>query len=280
MRKWLIALLLLCLIACAAAAEENSCAGSWVLTTVGDMPAAIGSEKLVLLENGEGIRTREGALTVVKWTAADGALDVAAGDEHTVCAFGDDGRLTAQDGRIFERSMTEAEISETAGVWALTRAVLGGVRVDPQDVNLRYEMTLLPDGTGLFSGDRIESAAVTWIARGGELHVHGDGKCMLFRIAGGQIETGLAQLDSSLIFSRTETAAEPAAEAGTTVHTTGDVNLRAGAGKNYDKIGVAMDDTELPYAGETKTDERGVDWYKVLTDDGEAWVSSQYAEIV
>ena len=54
MLKRLIALLMLCLIAVTATAEENACIGNWTLTAQGDTSAAIGAERLTLFEDGEG----------------------------------------------------------------------------------------------------------------------------------------------------------------------------------------------------------------------------------
>lgn len=281
MRKWLIVLALLCIFVCAAAAEEvNPFIGSWVLTALGDMPADIGSQRLMLFDDGEGIWTHDGALTAVKWTAEGNAVDVAAGDAHTIYAIGDSGWLVAPDGRTFERPMDASRAAEFAGVWELDRAVLGDRRVKPQDVNLFYRLTLLADGTGLFGGEGIDSAAITWIVSGDDLHVHGDGACMLYRIGGDLIEADFAQLDSTLIFARVQSEQGPAAEAQTLVRTTGNVNIRSGAGKTYEKLGVAPEGTEYPYAGETLADERGMDWYRIISDDGDAWVSSQYAIII
>lgn len=63
------------------------------------------------------------------------------------------------------------------------------------------------------------------------------------------------------------------------VYTTGNVNLRQGPGLNYDKIGSVSEKTELEYLGETSTDARGVDWYKVNYNGRTAWISSKYSEL-
>lgn len=61
------------------------------------------------------------------------------------------------------------------------------------------------------------------------------------------------------------------------VRTTGNVNLRKGPGLDYDVLGSESTDVELEYLGETSTDARGVDWYKVSFKGGAAWISSKYA---
>lgn len=280
MLKRLIALLMLCLIAVTATAEENACIGNWTLTAQGDTSAAIGSERLALFEDGEGIWAHPDGLTAVKWTQTDDALYVTADGESAAYTLQEGTRLTAEDGRIFERPMDISTVEALSGIWTLERAVLEDRRVDPQAVHLDYRLILLPDGTGLFSGDGIDSTAVTWIAHDDDLHVHGDGQCMLFQRDGELLETEFAQINSRLIFARTGAIETSGADAQKTVRATSNVNLRSGAGKDYDKLGVADAGDELPYGGETQADARGVDWYKVLTDDGEAWVSSQYAEII
>ena len=278
MFKRLVPLLILCLIAATAAAEENACTGNWTLIARGDTSIAIGSEKLTLFEDGEGIWARPNGLTAVQWTQADDTLNVTANGESTAYALQDGARLTAEDGRIFERPMDTATVEALSGIWTLDRAVLEDHRVNPQDVNLNYRLILLSDGTGLFSGEGIDSTAITWIVRDGDLHVHGDGQCMLFQRSGELLETEFAQINSRLLFART--GAVETADVQKMVYATANVNLRSGAGKDCDKLGVASAGDALPYGGETQEDDRGVDWYKVLTDDGEAWVSSQYAEII
>lgn len=279
MLKRFIALMLLCLIAATAAAEENACIGNWTLTARGDTSAAIGSERFALFEDGEGIWAHSDELSAVQWTQAEDTLNVTANGESTAYTLQDGTRLTAQDGRSFERPMDASTVDALSGVWTLERAVLEERRVNPQDVRLDYRLILLPDGTGLFSGDGIDSTAITWIAHDDDLHVHGDGQCMLFQRNGEWIETEFSQINSRLVFARTG-AIEATADVQRTVRATSNVNLRSGAGRDYDKLGVASAGDALPYGGETQADDRGVDWYKVLTDDGEAWVSSQYAKIV
>ena len=278
MRKWLTALMLLCLIAATAAAEENACIGSWTLTARGDASVVIGSEKLTLFEDGEGIWTRQGEPTAITWTQAEDALTVTANGESSVYTVQNGERLVAQDGRGFERPMDAATSAAYTGIWTLDRVVLEDRRVDPQAVNLNYRLILLMDGTGLFTGDAIDSTAVTWIVRDAELHIHGDGQCMQFQRNGDLIETEFAQVDSLLVFART--GAADASDVRKTVYATSNVNLRSGAGRDYDKLGVMDAGDALPYGGDTQADERGVDWYRVLTEDGEAWVSSQYARII
>lgn len=67
------------------------------------------------------------------------------------------------------------------------------------------------------------------------------------------------------------------AATGISVSATGDVNVRTGPGLTYDSTGVAPRGSRLDYLGETSTDERGVDWYKVAYDGQARWVSSTYA---
>ena len=63
------------------------------------------------------------------------------------------------------------------------------------------------------------------------------------------------------------------------VTTTGDVNLRSGPGLDYGSLGTVRKGAVLEYLGQTRTDERGVDWYRVSTGATEGWVSSKYAEL-
>lgn len=279
MHKWLIALMLLCLIIGAAAAEESTCIGNWTLTARGDTSVDIGSERLALFEDGEGIWAHPDGLTAITWTQAGDTLTVTANGESTVYTVENDERLNAQDGRGFERPMDASTVAAYTGIWTLDRVVLEDRNVDPQAVSLNYRLILLADGTGLFSGDGIDSTAITWIVRDADLHVHGDAQCMQFQQNGDRIETEFAQINSRLIFARTG-AVEAAGDVQKTVLATSNVNLRSGAGKDYDKLGVMDAGDALPYGGDTQADDRGVDWYRVLTDDGEAWVSSQYARII
>ena len=63
------------------------------------------------------------------------------------------------------------------------------------------------------------------------------------------------------------------------VYTTGNVNLRKGPGLNYGTVGSVPEGTELEYLGEISTDERGVDWYKVVYKGKTVWISSKYSEL-
>ena len=54
-------------------------------------------------------------------------------------------------------------------------------------------------------------------------------------------------------------------------------NLRLGPGLDYSITIVLHKGDEVLYTGKTVQDERGVNWYSVLCDDSEYWVSSKYA---
>jgi len=69
--------------------------------------------------------------------------------------------------------------------------------------------------------------------------------------------------------------------AGREVEITGaQVNVRAAPSLSGRDIGTVHKGDRLPYGGETKTDDRGVDWYLIEYDGGNGWVSSKYARIV
>ncbi len=63
------------------------------------------------------------------------------------------------------------------------------------------------------------------------------------------------------------------------VKATASVNLRKGAGTNYEKLTTVSKGTKLVYLGEYQT-VGGVKWYKVSCSKGIAWVSSKYSQIV
>ena len=66
----------------------------------------------------------------------------------------------------------------------------------------------------------------------------------------------------------------------TYVKTTGNVNVRAGAGLEYRSLGTAKKGAKLTYLEATGTDSRGVIWYKVkLNSKTNGWVSSKYASL-
>ena len=66
----------------------------------------------------------------------------------------------------------------------------------------------------------------------------------------------------------------------TYVKTTGNVNVRAGAGLEYRSLGTAKKGAKLTYLEATGTDSRGVIWYKVkLNSKVSGWVSSKYATL-
>ena len=59
---------------------------------------------------------------------------------------------------------------------------------------------------------------------------------------------------------------------------TGDVNVRAEPGTDAPVIGILHKGYTAPYLGETRQ-WGGRDWYKVLFNDEDGWVSSKYAEV-
>ena len=66
----------------------------------------------------------------------------------------------------------------------------------------------------------------------------------------------------------------------TYVKTTGNVNVRAGAGLEYRSLGTAKKGAKLTYLEATGKDGRGVIWYKVkLNSKTSGWVSSKYASL-
>ena len=67
---------------------------------------------------------------------------------------------------------------------------------------------------------------------------------------------------------------------GSTIKTTGNVNVRKGPGLDYASIGSVPSGTKLSWTGATATDERGVKWYKVSHNGKTGWVSSKYAKKV
>lgn len=64
------------------------------------------------------------------------------------------------------------------------------------------------------------------------------------------------------------------------IRSTGDVYLRKGPGLKYRTIGVLKKGNTLRYAGKTKSDNRGVKWYKVSYKKRSAWISSRYTKFV
>lgn len=64
---------------------------------------------------------------------------------------------------------------------------------------------------------------------------------------------------------------------GNKIKTTGNVNLRTGAGLDYNDIRAIPKGTTLTY-DETRKDDRGVVWYHVSYDGKSGWVSSKYAK--
>ncbi len=64
---------------------------------------------------------------------------------------------------------------------------------------------------------------------------------------------------------------------GNQLRTTGSVNLRTGAGLDYNDLCSIPKGTTLTY-DETRTDGRGVVWYHVSYNGKSGWVSSKYAK--
>lgn len=58
-----------------------------------------------------------------------------------------------------------------------------------------------------------------------------------------------------------------------------DVNIRKEPNKGSGKLSVLYKGERIKYLNETKTDSRGVDWYKVEYNDSYGWVSSVYSSI-
>ena len=63
------------------------------------------------------------------------------------------------------------------------------------------------------------------------------------------------------------------------VEATASVNLRTGPGLAYDKIDAVKKGTTLEYLGETSTDDRGIDWYRVSYEGQSLWISSRYSKL-
>ena len=58
----------------------------------------------------------------------------------------------------------------------------------------------------------------------------------------------------------------------------GDTYLRTGPGLSYDRLSVLHRGKQAKYLGETSTDSRGVNWYKVRFGNHVGWVSSKYTK--
>ncbi len=64
------------------------------------------------------------------------------------------------------------------------------------------------------------------------------------------------------------------------VYVHGSSNLRSGPGLSYGTVSSVADGKTLVWLGEVSVDDRGVMWYKVLRNNGEAaWISSRYSEL-
>ena len=64
-----------------------------------------------------------------------------------------------------------------------------------------------------------------------------------------------------------------------TVSFSGDSNVRSGPGLDYGTVGSVKKGQTLSYAGETRTDDRGVNWYAVYYNSKKCWVSSRYSSL-
>ena len=62
-----------------------------------------------------------------------------------------------------------------------------------------------------------------------------------------------------------------------TVTTTGSVNIRSGASRDYVSLGTVPSGVTLSYSA-TSTDSRGVKWYKITYASVTGWISSKYAK--
>jgi N-acetylmuramoyl-L-alanine amidase len=65
--------------------------------------------------------------------------------------------------------------------------------------------------------------------------------------------------------------------AGSTIYTTGDVNLRTGPGLDYSVYTSVKKGTTMEYLNEYAYDNRDVKWYKVYYNDCTLWVSSRFS---
>lgn len=64
------------------------------------------------------------------------------------------------------------------------------------------------------------------------------------------------------------------------VETSGSVHVRTGPGLDYDVLKTLENSTIMGYVGETRVDDRGVEWYKVWCEGSTTgWVSSTYAQL-
>ncbi|MBR0464601.1 MAG: SH3 domain-containing protein [Clostridia bacterium] len=63
------------------------------------------------------------------------------------------------------------------------------------------------------------------------------------------------------------------------VVTSGDANIRTGAGLDYKSVGVMPKGATAKYMNESKKDDRGVTWYRINYNGTTGWVSSKYAAI-
>jgi len=64
-----------------------------------------------------------------------------------------------------------------------------------------------------------------------------------------------------------------------TVKITGNANVRAEPNLDAKSLGTLKKGDTPKYLGETKTDERGVDWHKVEFKNGSGWISSKYGKL-
>jgi hypothetical protein len=64
------------------------------------------------------------------------------------------------------------------------------------------------------------------------------------------------------------------------VKATGQVNVRKQPSLAGASLGTFASGGSADYLGETRTDERGVEWYKISYKEDEGWVSSKYCDLV
>ena len=65
------------------------------------------------------------------------------------------------------------------------------------------------------------------------------------------------------------------------VQTSGNVNVRAGAGLEYRSLGTVDKDARLTYLEDSRKDDRGVTWYYVRYNSStNGWISSKYCKLM
>lgn len=62
-------------------------------------------------------------------------------------------------------------------------------------------------------------------------------------------------------------------------HSTDDVNMRTGAGREHNIVCIVPANASVEYIGDSATDDRGVVWYHIRYNGNTGWCSSKYIEI-